>query len=198
MSQKNSSRSGINIKDSTIKIAILGLLTALATVLAMFTIRPNPSIKISLTFIPVVIAAYIFGPVGSGLVAGLADIIGCIVKPAGMIYPPITATEIIVGVVFGLFLYQKRSFVRIAISSGITQLIISMFVTPLWLYFLYGFNYYVTVGARMPQIAIMLAIELISIPFILKSLDKINVQKYIHTNKRKTRSPKKSSAKKSK
>lgn len=189
MSQKHGSGSRANIKESTVKIAVLGLLTALTTVLSMFTIRPQPSIKISLTFIPVVIAAYIFGPVGSGLVAGLADVIGYIVKPTGMFFPPITLTEIAVGLIFGFLLYQKRSFPRIALAAGITQLIISMFVTPLWLYFLYGFNYFVTIAGRLPQIAIMLAAELVLIPLILKSLDKINVRKYIHTGK-KNSSPK--------
>ncbi len=180
MSEKRTARrSGVNIKASTIRIAVLGLLTALAAVLAMFTIRPNPSMKISLDFIPVVIAAYIYGPLGSGIVAGLADIIGCIVKPAGMIYPPITLTAVAVGVVFGAFLHQRTAFPRIAVSVGITQLVISMFVTPIWLYFLIGIDYFVNLGARLPQIAIMTAVELITIPLILKSLEKMNVLKLL-------------------
>lgn len=180
MSVKKMERSsGVNIRASTVRVAVLGLLTALATVLAMFTIRPNQSMKISLDFIPVVIAAYIYGPVGSGLVAGLADIIGCIVKPSGMIYPPITLTAVAVGVIFGAFLKQRTGFLRIIISVGITQLIISMFVTPIWLYYLIGLNYYVNLGVRLPQIAIMVTAELIVIPLILKSLEKMNVLKLL-------------------
>ena len=68
MSKKNSPAKGINIRQTTIHLTVLGILTALCIVIAMFTIRPNDSIKISLTFIPVVIAAYIYGPAGAGTV----------------------------------------------------------------------------------------------------------------------------------
>lgn len=172
-------RTKVNIKASTVHIAVLGLLTALAAILSLFTIRPNESIKIALTFIPVVITAYIYGPVASGIVAGLADIIGCIVKPSGMIFPPITLTEIAIGVIFGFFLYKKRSFLRVALAAGITQLVISAFVTPLWLNLMYGMDYVLLLGARIPQLAIMLSIELILIPLMLKTLDKINVHKLL-------------------
>lgn len=179
MRKNRTSGSGINIRQTTIHLTVLGILTALCIVIAMFTIRPSDSIKISLTFIPVVIAAYIYGPAGAGTVAGLADIIGCIIKPHGMIYPPITLTEIAVGIVFGLLLYKKWSFLRVLFSAGITQLVISAFVTPLWLYFLYGMNYETLLVTRIPQIIIMLTVELIVIPIMLKTMDRINVRRLI-------------------
>ena len=184
MNKNHNSGTRINIRQTTIHLTVLGILTALCIVIAMFTIRPNDSIKISLTFIPVVIAAYIYGPAGAGTVAGLADIIGCIIKPHGMIYPPITMTEIAVGIVFGLFLYKKWSFIRVLFSAGITQLIISAFVTPLWLYFLYGMNYTTLLAARIPQIFIMLTIELVLIPVMLKTMDRINVRRLISSGRR--------------
>ncbi len=196
MNKNHNSGTRINIRQTTIHLTVLGILTALCIVIAMFTIRPNDSIKISLTFIPVVIAAYIYGPAGAGTVAGLADIIGCIIKPHGMIYPPITMTEIAVGIVFGLFLYKKWSFIRVLFSAGITQLIISAFVTPLWLYFLYGMNYTTLLAARIPQILIMLTIELVLIPVMLKTMDRINVRRLISSGRRNNR--KKSAEKKEK
>ncbi len=196
MNKNHNSGTRINIRQTTIHLTVLGILTALCIVIAMFTIRPNDSIKISLTFIPVVIAAYIYGPAGAGTVAGLADIIGCIIKPHGMIYPPITMTEIAVGIVFGLFLYKKWSFIRVLFSAGITQLIISAFVTPLWLYFLYGMNYTTLLAARIPQILIMLTIELVLIPVMLKTMDRINVRRLISSGRRDNR--KKSAEKKEK
>ena len=196
MNKNHNSGTRINIRQTTIHLTVLGILTALCIVIAMFTIRPNDSSKISLTFIPVVIAAYIYGPAGAGTVAGLADIIGCIIKPHGMIYPPITMTEIAVGIVFGLFLYKKWSFIRVLFSAGITQLIISAFVTPLWLYFLYGMNYTTLLAARIPQILIMLTIELVLIPVMLKTMDRINVRRLISSGRRDNR--KKSAEKKEK
>lgn len=184
---KNKQGSRVNIKQTTVHLAVLGVLTALCIVIAMLSIRPNDSIKITLTFIPIVIAAYIYGPAGAGTVAGLADVIGCIIKPHGMIYPPITLTEIAVGIVFGLLLHKKRSFWRVALSSGITQLVISAFVTPLWLYFLYGMNYGTLLVTRIPQILIMLTLELVTIPLMLKAMERINVHKLITTGRRESK-----------
>ena len=180
MNKQENNRSKINIKGSTISVAVLGILTAMCIVIAMFlTIRPNDSIKITLTFIPVVIAARLYGPAGAGIVAGLADIIGCIVNPHGMIYPPITMTEVMVGIVLGLFLYKKWNMIRIIAAVGINQLIFSTFLTPLWLFFLYGANYQTLLVVRIPQILIMITIQIILIPVILKTMDKINIKNLV-------------------
>lgn len=179
MSKNRNTHSKVNVRTTTVHIAVFGMLTALATAISFLTIRPGENMKLSLTFIPVVIAAYLYGAVGAGAVAGLADIIGCIIKPAGMLYPPITITEIAVGVAFGLLLYRNKSFIRILIAAGISQLLFSMFVTPLWLNLLYGMDYSLLLATRIPQIAVMLAIQLITIPIILTSLDRINIQKLV-------------------
>ena len=96
-----------------------------------------------------------------------------------MIYPPITLTEILIGVIFGLLLHKNRRFPRIALAAGITQLIISAFVTPLWLHLLYGMDYVLLLWTRIPQLAIMVSAELIVIPLILKTLEKINIEKLL-------------------
>ncbi len=169
-----------NIRQSTSNLAVMGILTALCTVIAVYlTIRPNSSMKITLTFIPVVIAAYLYGPIGAGTVAGMADIIGCILNPHGMIFPPITATEILVGIVFGICLYKKRNLPRIIISVAVTQLCISTFITPIWLYMLSGMNYLTNLYIRIPQILIMVSIEMIIIPATLKLLEKLKNAKVI-------------------
>lgn len=173
-------RKKINIRKSTTDLAVMGILTALCIVIAMFmTIRPTNSIKITLTFIPVVIAAYLYGPIGAGTVAGLADILGCIFNPVGMIFPPITISEITVGVVFGLLLHNKRSLPRIIIGVAFSQLCVSTFITPIWLNMLYGMNYLTNLYIRIPQILIMIAIEMIVIPPMLKLLEKLRSAKVI-------------------
>ena len=51
-------------------------------------------------------------------------------------------------------------------------MLISAFVTPVWLNMLYGTDYITLLIARIPQILIMTAIELTAVPLIIKTLDK--------------------------
>lgn len=175
-------RKRINIKKSTTDLAVMGILTALCIVIAMFlTIRPSNSIKITLTFIPIVIAAYLYGPVGAGTVAGLADLLGYVFNSGGgMLFLPITFSEIAIGVVFGLLLHNKRSLPRIILGVAFAQLIVSTFITPIWLNKLYHIDYLTNLYLRIPQIAIMIVIEMIVIPPMLKLLEKLKKSKVIN------------------
>lgn len=168
-----------NVRQTTITLSTLALLTALLIVISMFCTIKTEIVNITLTFIPVVIAARLYGAAGAAAVAGLGDFIGWVVRPLGAFYPPITVTAMIVGVIFGLFLKNSSSFLRILASVLITQFIFSAFVTPIWLHLLYDYPYFPTVIARIPQILIMTAIELIVIPIMLKALDKIKAAKLI-------------------
>ena len=68
---------GLKIKE----IAILGVLTALNVVLSRFVSFNAWNMKLGTGFIPVIIAAVIFGPIGAGIVGALGDLIGAILFP---------------------------------------------------------------------------------------------------------------------
>ena len=92
------------LKNSTLNLAVIAMLTALLVVLALYCTIKTQALKITLDFIPVMIAAKLYGAKGAGLVAGMGDIIGYICHPTGAWFPPITLTAVITGVVFGLML----------------------------------------------------------------------------------------------
>ena len=170
-----------NAKISPQMIAIIGILMAAQAALGIFEIH-TATIKISLSFIPVVIAARLYGGIGGALVAGFGDIIGCIVHPVGAWFPPITLTYAFAGFIYGLLLHKKANLVRIFIAIGITQLLISLFVTTLWTAFLsykndmMFFEFYLTrVGLRIWQVLIMSVVQAVIIPPMLKALDKIKL-----------------------
>ena len=181
MDNNSEKRKKFNVRKSTTDLAVMGILTALCIVIAMFlTIRPSSSIKITLTFIPIVIAAYLYGPAGAGTVAGLADILGYVFNSGGgMLFLPITFSEIAVGIIFGLLLHNKRTMPRIILGVAFAQLVVSTFVTPIWLNMLYGMDYLTNIYLRIPQILIMTAIEMIVIPPMLKLLEKLRSAKVI-------------------
>ena len=177
----------MNIKTSVQTLAVMAVLMAAQAVLGMLEIH-TATIKISLSFIPVVIAARLYGGAGGALVAGLGDIIGCIVHPVGAWFPPITLTYALSGLIYGLFLKKHTDIWFVILSVGITQFIISLFITTIWIAYLsYNANdgmfiefYFTRVGMRIWQTVIMSAIQIALIPPMLKAMDKVKFS--LHTN----------------
>ena len=67
-------------------------------------------------------------------------------------------------------------------SVVIAQFGISAFITPLWLNMLYGTSYGTFFITRIPQIAIMTAVQLIFIPVMVKIIDGAGIKKKIMNN----------------
>ncbi len=169
----------VNIRRATVTLSTVAILSAMLVVISMYCTIKTEAINITLTFIPIVIAARLYGALGAAAVAGLGDIIGWIFHPVGALYPPITITSMVVGIIFGLFLKNSISFIRILIPVLITQLIISAFVTPLWLSLLYNTPYIDYLLVRIPQILIMTGVELILIPVILNAIERLKIAKVL-------------------
>ena len=162
-----------NIKTTTIKVAIFAILIALQVVIAQFLTIHTEILKISLSFIPMVIAGRMFGFIGAGLIAGIGDVLQAFLFPVGAWFPPITITTVLIGMVFGLFFKNGTNFVRVLIAVLITELVFSMFITPIWLTMLQGIDYWFIVFSRLPQIAVMIAVKLLLIPPVLKMTERI-------------------------
>lgn len=162
-----------NIKTTTIKVAVFAILIALQVVIAQFLTIHTEILKISLSFIPMVIAGRMFGFIGAGLIAGIGDVLQAFLFPVGAWFPPITITTVLIGMVFGLFFKNGTNFARVLIAVLITELVFSMFITPIWLTMLQGVGYWFIVFSRLPQIAVMIAVKLLLIPPVLKMTERI-------------------------
>ena len=163
---------------STLHLTIVAMLTAMLVVLSLFCTIKTQAVKITLDFIPVMIAAKLYGIWGAAAVAGLGDIVGYLCHPTGPWFPPITVTAVIVGAVFGLCLH-KNAFatggqrIKALLSVAFAQLIVSAFITPIWLNMLYGSSYQTFFVTRLPQIAIMTVIQTAAVPIILRVTDRL-------------------------
>lgn len=172
-------------KLSTQTMAVFAILIAAQFVISQFLTFQVWNIKISFSFIPVVIAARLYGAIGAAEVAGIGDIIGVMFRPVGIWFPPITISAMLVGAIFGLFLKKSDSFIRILISVLISEFVFSLFITPLWLTILYKGNetdffafYFSTLVSRLfVQIIPMTIVKLVVITAMLKAMDKIKFVK---------------------
>lgn len=172
-------------KLSTQTMTVFAILIAAQFVISQFLTFQVWNIKIGFSFVPVVIAARLYGAVGAAEVAGIGDIIGVIFRPVGIWFPPITISAMLVGAVFGFFLKKSNSFIRILISVLISEFVFSLFITPLWLTILYKGNgtdffafYFSTLVSRIfVQIIPMTIVKLVVITAMLKAMDKIKFVK---------------------
>lgn len=93
---------------NTRKLVMLALLTALTIVLARFLAFQIQILRISLEFIPILIAAILFGPLAGGIVGAVADVLGYVIKPMGTFFPGFTISAFTTGFIYGLFFHKKQ------------------------------------------------------------------------------------------
>ena len=123
---------------STRLIIYIGLLTAAEIVLNRFLSVNAWNLKIGFNFVPIAIAAILFGPLWGGVVAALGDFLGALLFPIGPYFPGFTLTAFLMGMMLGLFLFKKRGILRTIIPVAINQLILGLLLNSLWISILYG------------------------------------------------------------
>lgn len=121
----------------TRELVTLGLLIALNIILAR-VIPPvyTQNIRVDFAFITVLIAAALYGPLPAMAVGGLSDLLGAILLPKGAYFPGFTISEMLVGLIYGFFLYRvttpKETFFRTALGAFFAALVY-LFLTTYWL-----------------------------------------------------------------
>ena len=115
------------------------VLAALHLVLNQFTIPVSPVLEVGFDFLTVAVTGYLYGPWVAGLSGFVTDILGYLLRPNGPWFPGFTLSAILLGVVYGLFYYQKPVSVgRIVCAKLCVVLLFNFFLTPLWLHIMYG------------------------------------------------------------
>ncbi len=159
-------------RNNLFTLTCLALLTAMQIILARYlVINVSESLRFSLSFIPVVIAARRFGIFGGMAVYGIGDFLGAIIFPTGgAFFPGFTVTAVVAGLIYGLFLSKKSGAVRIVLSVIISQLICTLLMNSYWLSVLMGSEFTAIFISRIPQAIIM---SILQIVFMLIFLEKI-------------------------
>lgn len=144
-------------------IVVIALMSALYVVLNLFSFQPVEHIRISFSFIPIAIAAALYGPIGGAFVGGIGDVVGFITFPRGPYFFGFTLDRILVGIIFGYLLYRhlsgrKEMLIRMAAARFLGVVLVELPLTSLWLHVLYGNPYPVVLTGRAVK-------SLISLPF---------------------------------
>lgn len=148
------------------------VLIAAAIVLSRFFSINTWSLKIGFTFVPIFLAAYLFGATAAALTAGIADFLGATLFPIGAYFPGFTLTCCLTGAVYGLLLHKKQTSLRVLTAVCIDQLILSLLLNTLWISILYGSSFAALLATRAVQCLVMLPVEFIVIGLLSKLMTK--------------------------
>ena len=125
------------MKNTTKKLTMLALLTALEIILSRFLSISAWNIKIGFSFVPVVIAGILYGPLEAGAVGALGDLLGALLFPIGPYFPGFTLTAFLSGLVFGFFLHKEISVRNTLIAVLIHQFVLGLLLNTFWISVLY-------------------------------------------------------------
>lgn len=154
-------------------VVTLGLLIAIEIVLSRFFSIQAWNFKITLSFVPIVIAGVLYGPMSAGIAAALSDFLGALLFPSGTFFPGFTLTAFLTGTIWGLFLHKKQTTLRVLGAVICNQLLCSLLLRSLWLSILYTSPYLPLVGSRIVQSVINGTIQFVVIRLECVSLSQI-------------------------
>lgn len=153
-------------------ITYLALLAALEIVLNRFCSINTMGLKIGFSFVPIVVAASLFGPVHAAAVYALADFLGAILFPIGQYHPGFTVCAALMGFVWGIFLHTKEGhtgFLSILAPSLINNLVIGLLINTAWVAMLYGSKTYAGWFLyRLSEYAVLVPLNLVITPVLLR------------------------------
>jgi ECF transporter S component (folate family) len=156
-------------------LAGASMLSALGVVIhAATTVIASLTQMISFAFLTVGVSGLLYGPVVTGCIGAITDILKYLVKPNGGFFPGFTLSEFILGFLFGLFFYQRKiTLARVFAAKLTATLLINLFLTPLWLSMMYGDAFIVLLSGRIVKNLVMLPIETGLLYFLLKKVQEI-------------------------
>ena len=117
-------------------LTTIAILTALSVVFSLFfTFRVGTFLKFSPVFIAVALAAKAYGVTGGVLVAVMSDFIQYLMFPSNGFSVGIFISNVLLGLVFGIFLHNDINFKKILSATLISQTVCTVLIPTLfWVY----------------------------------------------------------------
>lgn len=161
-------------------ISLCAMLLALRVVVgyfANFSLAITPNAKFGFAFLPIAITGMLFGPVGAMIVGGLGDILSFMIAPMGGYFFGWTLNGILVGLLYGLFLYKADSkiLIRLIICEILINFAVEVPLGSLWLYIQQGKAFWVMAGTRAIKCLIAIPIETMLVFFFKKVLKRVKI-----------------------
>ena len=159
-------------------LCVCSMMLALRIVLGVFsnfTLSFAPFVKIGFTFLPIVIVAYLYGPVCAAIVSGFGDILSIILSnPTSFsLMPGITACYFFEGFLLGLVLYSHSAKVwRLSIAFLVVLTMCRLPLNTLVLHIMMNIPYFELLMWRSIILVPFAAVEIMLSFIILRLIEK--------------------------
>ena len=127
-------------KTYTLKITMSAVFIALYFVLDRFTAINLLANQYKLSFIPLITASVLLGPIWGMAVGGLGDLVSALIMPTGAYFPGFTIVSALMGLTFGLLCHKKTSVPRALLAAFLCQGIGALVLNTLNLSFYFIIN----------------------------------------------------------
>lgn len=153
-------------------LVVCSLMVGLNVILSVFLeipLVPN-TIMIGFHYLVLVLVGYMYGAMPAMIVGGLGDIIGAILFPKGPFFIGFTLNAMFEGFIYGVFFYKKKiSLKRVVGASIVNLIIVSLIMTPTWIYIMYSTNILLTKTVYIAKIG-KLPIDILMTYLFLKRI----------------------------
>lgn len=163
---------------SAIFIALNIIFTHIFSIQATF-------IRIGFGFLPTALFSMLFGPLAGGLVAAIADILGCLLFSPGLYFPGFTLSAFWAGAIYGYFLHDTRiTMQKVAVANILIILFVDLVLNTFWLSILFGQAGTVFIGMRLIKCAVLLPLQIAIVYSVASSLAKYGFMDIVKRNQR--------------
>ena len=149
----------------------IALLVAIEIVLSRFCSINAWNTKIGFNFLPIALAAMLYGPLCAAIVAALGDFLGVVLFPIGPYFPGFTVTALLTGLLFGAFLRKNPSIFRICACVAVKEIVLGLCLNTFWLSILYKSPFFPLFLSRIfPQCAVLIVVEFLLLRVLVRTL----------------------------
>ncbi len=159
------------------KLVIIALLIALNVVLSRLVSIKALNFKISITFITIVLAAYLYGYFGAIIVAFFGDLIGSLLFPIGPYNPLLSLTAVLSGIVYAYFFRKELNKKNILMACFVNRFIVSMLINTTIISIMYNLSFKATLITRFYQAVVMFVVEILILFIGSKYIERLNYVK---------------------
>lgn len=165
----------------TDSIVFAGILLAMAILLDRFSIPIGKITQIGFGFIITGVSATLFGPIYSGILGGVGDILKHFIAPKGEYFFGWTLNPILAGIIYGIFFYKKgfdinnkkQFLIRIICAKFIVALLINVVLGSLWVYITSGKAFLPLLSVRVTKELVVFPIQVIILFYVLPIVNKL-------------------------
>ena len=140
-------------------------LIVMEIIFSRFCSFTTPVVKIGFAFLPIAICGIFYGPFLAGFVGGVADIVGTVLFPvAGPFFPGFTISAILIGVVYGKLLNNKKClWSRLIIAVLLNTLGVGLCINTFWMTLITDVPFTTLIFTRIIQTIIMIPVQILTI-----------------------------------